>query len=328
MGHATKSHPENGRFPSLRDVFRAKRVISRFLPRTPLLHSKSLSSDLGFDVYLKYECVLPTRAFKVRGMVYYVNVMGDRIRKGIVVASTGNFAQAAAYAASLAGLRSVIVMPHGVPENKVEAVRALGGEVVFHGNVFDESLDYAIEYSKKHDMTFVHSANEPLLFAGVGTMHLEVLEDLPDVSVVLNPIGGGSGACGAVIVYKAADPSIRVIGVQAEGASSFHQSLRSGRLVSTGRADTIAEGLATSRAYELPFEILRGRIDDVILVSDGEMVRAIRELYRRERILAEPAGAASLAAAMRIRGALEGEKVVLMVTGCNLRTDLLREVLG
>jgi len=197
---------------------------------------------------------------------------------------------------------------------------------VFYGNVFDESLDYAIEYSKKHGLTFVHSANEPLLFAGVGTMHLEVLEDLPDVDAVINPIGGGSGACGAVIVYKAADPSIKVIGVQAEGASSVYNSLKSGKLVSTGRADTIAEGIATSRAYELPFEVLRGRIDDVILVSDDEIMHAIRALYD-ERILAEPAGAASLAAAMKIKDRLKGMKVVMMVTGGNVRTELLRKIL-
>ena len=313
--------------PGLRDVYRARRVVERVLGRTPLLYSRPLSRLLGAEVYLKYECVLPTRAFKVRGMVYYVHARGD-LGEGVVVASTGNFAQAAAYAAGLAGVRCVVVMPEGVSRVKVEAVKALGGEVVFHGRVFDEALDYARWYAEREGLTFVHSVNEPLLYAGVGTMHLEVLEDLPDVEVVINPIGGGSGAGSAVIVYKTVDPSIRVVGVQAEGAPSVYLSLKRGELVATGRADTRAEGLATSRTYELAFKILHGRIDDVVLVSDGEMLEAARMLYEAERIIPELAGAAPLAAALKLREGLRGRRVVLMVTGCNVDGETLSAIAG
>ncbi|MGC8609223.1 MAG: threonine ammonia-lyase, partial [Thermoplasmata archaeon] len=250
---------------TLRDVIQAEKVISKFLPRTPLVYSRSISETLGNEVYFKLENTLPTRAFKVRGMVYYVNV--KQVEKGIVVASTGNFAQAAAYSANLIGKKATIVMPQGVSENKVESVKRLGGDVIFHGKLFDESLEYAEKLARDQNLNFVHSVNEPALYPGVGTMHLEVLEDLPDVDVVINPIGGGSGAGSAVIVYKSADPGIKVIGVQAEGASSVYESLKQGKIVNTGKANTLAEGIATSKTYDLAFDIMNGKIDDVVKVS-------------------------------------------------------------
>jgi threonine dehydratase len=287
----------------------------------------SCQGSWGFDVYLKLETLQLTRAFKVRGGLYYALVRKDEAQKrGLVAASTGNHAQSVAYAGKVIGARVVIVMPNGVSRVKVEAVRDLGAEVIFHGNLFDEALDYAMKLAERESMLFVHSTNEPLLYHGVGTMHLEVIEDLPDVDVVINPIGGGSGASSAVVVYKSIDTSIRVIGVQAEGAPSVYLSLREGKLVSTGYARTIAEGLATARAYELPFSILRGRIDDVILVSDDDMLRAIKELLTKAGQVAEPAGAAALAAAMRLRGQLAGKKVVVMVTGGNIDPRLLAKV--
>ncbi|MGC8543259.1 MAG: threonine ammonia-lyase [Vulcanisaeta sp.] len=313
---------------TLRDVYRAKRMISNYLPRTPLIYSRQLSRKLGFDVYLKLENLQPIRAFKVRGGLYYALVKKDEAqRKGLVTASTGNHAQSIAYAGKTIGARVIIVMPNGVSRVKVEAVKDLGAEVVFHGNVFDEALDYAMKLAEREGMLFVHSINEPLLYPGVGTMHLEVLEDLPDVDVVINPIGGGSGASSAVIVYKSVDPSIRVIGVQAEGAPSVYLSLREGRLVSTGYAKTVAEGLATARAYELPFSILRGKIDDVVLVSDDEMLRAIKELLISAGQVAEPAGAAALAAAIKLREQLIGKRVVIMVTGGNIDPEFLKSIL-
>ncbi len=303
-------------------------MISNYLPRTPLIYSRQLSRKLGFDVYLKLENLQPIRAFKVRGGLYYALVKKDEAqRKGLVTASTGNHAQSIAYAGKTIGARVIIVMPNGVSRVKVEAVRDLGAEVVFHGNVFDETLDYAMKLAEREGMLFVHSINEPLLYPGVGTMHLEVLEDLPDVDVVINPIGGGSGASSAVIVYKSVDPSIRVIGVQAEGAPSVYLSLKEGRLVSTGYAKTVAEGLATARAYELPFSILRGKIDDVVLVSDDEMLRAIKELLISAGQVAEPAGAAALAAAIKLREQLIGKRVVIMVTGGNIDPEFLKSIL-
>ncbi|WP_069807182.1 threonine ammonia-lyase [Vulcanisaeta thermophila] len=313
---------------NLSDVYRARKVIGPYLPRTPLFYSRALSNMLGFNVYLKLENLQPTRAFKVRGGVYFALIKRDEaIRKGLIAASTGNHAQSVAYAAKLIGARAVIVMPHGISQVKVDALRDLGAEVIFHGNVFDEALDYAMELSRREGLLFVHSVNEPLLYPGVGTMHLEVIEDLPDVDVVINPIGGGSGAASAVVVYKTVNPGIKVIGVQAEGAPSVYLSLKENRLISTGYARTIAEGLATSRTYEYSFNILRGRIDDVVLVSDDEMLRAIKILLETTGQVAEPAGAAALAAAIKLRSELMGKKVVVMVTGGNIDPSLLSKIM-
>lgn len=313
--------------PTLADVYKARRVVSRYLPRTPLIHSRSLSRVLGFDVYLKLENLMPIGAFKVRGGVYYAHVKGDEARaRGLITASTGNHGLSIAYAGQLVGAPVTVVMPHGVPSVKVEALRELGAQVLFHGGVYEEAREYAERLAEEKGMLYVHAVNEPLLYAGVATMHLENLEDLPDVDVIVNPIGGGSGASGAVIVAKSIKPSVKVYGVQAEGACSFYLSWREGRLVSTGRADTIAEGLATSRAYELPFTILKDRIDDIVLVSDDDIKAAMKLLLEYAHQVAEPAGAAALAAACRVRDRLRGRKVIVMVTGGNVSPELLREV--
>lgn len=313
----------------LRNVYRARRAIAPYIRRTPLVYSRRLSRILGFDVYLKLENMQVTRAFKVRGGVYYALTRRDEaVKRGLVTASTGNHAQSIAYAGGLVGARTVIVMPYGVPEEKVEAVKDLGAEIVFHGSVFEEAREYAEELARREGMLYVHPINEPLLYLGVATMHLEVMEDLPEVDVVINPIGGGSGVSGAVIVYKSSDPSIRVIGVQAEGARSFYLSWKTGRIVSTGRADTVAEGLATASAYELPLAFLRGKLDDVVLVSDEEILGAVRMLLEHERIVAEPSGAAALAAAHKMRDELRGKKVVVMVTGGNISGELLSRILA
>ncbi|MEM1629068.1 MAG: threonine/serine dehydratase [Desulfurococcaceae archaeon] len=314
---------------SLRDVYLARRRIARFIRRTPLIYSKRFSKILGCDVYLKLENMQVTRAFKVRGGVNYVLSKEDEARRhGLITASTGNHAQSIAYAGSLVGARVVIVMPHNVPEIKVNAVKELGAEIVFHGDIFDEALDYAMELSRKQGLLFVHSVNEPLLYPGVGTMHLEVVEDLPDVDIVINPIGGGSGASSAVVVYKTIDPGISVIGVQAEGAPSMYMSLMEKKPVSTGYAKTIAEGLAVSRTYEYPFNILRDRINDVVLVNDNEILRAVKLLVELEGQVTEPAGAASVAAAFKLKDRLQNKNVVLMITGGNIDPSLLRNLMS
>ncbi len=313
----------------LRDAFKARSVISKYLPRTPLIRSRRISEALGCDIYLKLENLQPTKAFKVRGGVYFAMLKRDEaLRRGLIAASTGNHGQSVAFAGKLIGAEVIIVMPKNVPEVKVKALRDLGAEVIFHGEVYEQASEFAEKLARERGYLFVHGVNEPTLYAGVATMHLENLEDLPDVDVIINPVGGGSGAVGAVTVAKAADPSIEVIGVQAEGAQSFYLSWRSGELISTGKADTIAEGLATSKAYELPLSILRGRLDDVVLVSDEEIKLAMRMLLEMEGQVAEPSGAAALAAAIKIRRRLFGRKVIVMVTGGNIEPKLLREIIG
>jgi threonine dehydratase len=316
------------RLPELKDVMMARRTISRYLKPTPLIYSKLLSRTLGCDAYVKLENLQPTMAFKVRGGVYYMSEMKEEaLRRGVITASTGNHAQSVAYAGALFGVSVKIVMPKGVPQLKVDATKNLGAEVIIHGAYYDEANDYAQKLSAEKGYLYIHGINEVLLYPGVATMHLEVIEDLPDVDVVFNPIGGGSGVSGACIVYKTINPAIKVIGVQAAGAPAFYESWKSGSPKATQGVNTQAEGLATGRGYELPLSILRGKLDDVVLVEDNEMLQAVNLLFNTTRQIAELAGAASTAAAVKIKEQLAGKKVVLMLTGGNISAQTLSRVL-
>jgi threonine dehydratase len=322
------SRPEQLTIPQLGDVYAARKVVNRYLKPTPLIYSRRLSDLLGCQVYLKLENLQPTRAFKVRGGIHYMHRMKDQATKrGVIGASTGNHAQSIAYAGSLFGVTVKIVMPHGVSRLKNEAVRDLGAEVITHGSYYEEAREYAEKLASEKGYLYVHGINEPLLYEGVGTMHLEIVEEQPDIDVVINPIGGGSGACAACIVYKAVDPRIKVIGVQAEGAPALYQSWKSGTIVSTGGVKTAAEGLAAGQAYELPLRILRERLDDMVLVSDDEMKQAVRNILYATGQVAELAGAASTAAALKIKDKLNGKKVALLLTGGNIERDQLLQIL-
>jgi threonine dehydratase len=245
---------------------------------------------------------------------------------GVITASTGNHAQSIAYAGSLFGVKVWIAMPKGVPELKAQAVRDLGAEIITYGNYYDEAREYAEQLASKKGYLYVHPSNELLLHEGVATMHLETIEEQPDVDIVVNPIGGGSGASGACIVYKTINPDIKVIGVQAEGAPAFYKSWKEGAITRT-EVKTAAEGLATGQAYELPFRILRKRLDDVILVSDEAMREAVKTIFLATGQVAELSGAASTAAAFKIKDRLKGKKVALVVTGGNIEAKPLANIL-
>ncbi len=246
---------------------------------------------------------------------------------GVITASTGNHAQSIAYAGSLFGVDVRIVMPEGVPQIKTEAIKDLGAEVIFHGSYYEEAREYAERLASERGFLHVHGINEPLLYEGVGTMHIEVFEELPDVDLVVNPIGGGSGASAACIVYKSLDPRIKVIGVQAEGAPAFYNSWKKGTMSSTNGVKTAAEGLATSRAYELPLGILREKLNDIVLVNDQEMKDAVKAILHATGQVAELSGAASTAAAIKIKKQLAGSKVVLLLTGGNIQDQQLARIL-
>lgn len=317
------------RIPQLKDVYAARKVISRYLKPTPLIFSRGLSNLLGCQVYLKLENLQPTRAFKVRGGVYYMEKMKQQaLSRGVIAASTGNHAQSIAYAGSLHGIQVKIVMPTGVPGLKIDAVRDLGAEVIIHGSYYEEAREHAEHLASEKNYLYVHASNEPLLHEGVATMHLEILEEQPDIDIVINPIGGGSGASGACIVYKTLDPRIKVIGVQAEGAPAFYRSWKDGALRQTDGVKTAAEGLATAQTYELPLTIIREKIDDIILVSDEEMKQAVKNIFLTTGQVAELSGAASTAAAFKIKDRLTGKNVVLMVTGGNIQPNQLASILG
>jgi len=319
---------EHYRVPELKDVYAARDVVSRHLKSTPLIFSRQLSRVLGCQVYLKLENLQPTRAFKVRGGVNYMERMKDQAaRRGVITASTGNHAQSIAYAGSLYGAEVKIVMPRGVPRLKIEAVRDLGAEAIEQGSYYEEARRYAEKLASEKGYLYVHGINEPLLYEGVGTMHLEIAEELPDVDVVINPIGGGSGAASACIVYKGLSPRIRIIGVQAEGAQALYLSWKKGEIVSTNGIKTAAEGLAAGQAYELPLKIFLEKLDDIVLVTDDEMRQAVRSIFQSTGQVAELAGAASTAAAFKIKDQLANKKVVFLLTGGNIEPSELAEIL-
>ncbi|MCS7133669.1 MAG: pyridoxal-phosphate dependent enzyme [Candidatus Caldarchaeum sp.] len=312
---------------TLRDVYRARQRISKYIRPTPLVYSKRISKELDADVYFKLENTNPTNSFKVRGGVYFISVMRDRLR-GVVTASMGNHAQSMAYAGSVFGVDVAVVMPSWVSHIKKEAVEEMGAKVITYGSYYDEAATYARHYAEENGLSYVDAINEEKLYPGVATMHLEVVEELPDLEVFINPLGGGSGAIGAVTVYKTVNRAVRVYAVQAEGAPAFYLSMKKGELSSTDGVKTAAEGLAVAKAYETPFNCLRNRIDDVLLVSDEEMEKAVVRIFQSVRQVAELAGAASTAAAYRYAHLVKGRKVVLNVTGGNIDHTKFAEILS
>jgi threonine dehydratase len=315
--------------PTLADVYQARRFIAPYLPPTPFQHSEALSARLGCEAWVKYENLQPIRAFKVRGGVNLVGRLAPEERaRGLVTASTGNHGQSIAYAGRLFGAPVVIGVPERSNPLKVAAMRALGAEVVETGVDFDAARAWVERTAAERGMRYVHSANEPLLLSGVATMSLEMMEQEPDLEVVLAPIGAGSGACGHCIVGKEINPRLEVIGVQAEGAPSVWRAFHQGDRTPLERSDTFAEGLATRVSFDLPLRILKDRLDDLVLVSDDEMRAAMVTLIETTRQIAEGAGAAPTAAALKLRDRLRGRKVGIVLSGGNVTLDGLREVLA
>jgi threonine dehydratase len=313
---------------TLDDVYAAQKTISTYLPKTPLIHSLSLSRMLGCTAYVKLENTLPTGAFKVRGGINLIaNLTEAEKRRGVIAASTGNHAQSIAYAAQLFGVKAVVGMPVGANPDKVEATRSFGAHVEMHGKDFDEARRWVEKEAKLKGYRYIHSANEPMLIAGVGTLHLEIMQELPEVDDIIVPIGGGSGAAAACIVAKTLNPNVKVIGVQAEKAPAVYLSWKNGKLSGTKSAETFAEGLATRVAFKMTFGIICRMIDDIVLVSEEEMRRAIMILLETTHQLAEGAGVASTAAALKLREQLKCKKVALALTGGNLTLKNLRTIL-
>jgi threonine dehydratase len=312
---------------TLADVLDARRRIAPYLRATPLFPYAGLDELVGTEVWVKHENHQPVGAFKVRGGVNLVSQLSqDERARGLIAASTGNHGQSIAYAARLFGVRAIICVPEDANPVKLESIRALGAEIVVHGRDYDAARERCEELARTHGYRYVHSGNEPLLIAGVATEALEIVEDRPDVDVVIVPIGGGSGAAGACVVAKAMGRAIEVIGVQSSSAPAAFRSWEGRRLVDDQNT-TMAEGLATRTSFELPQRILWELLDDFVLVDDDDLRRATLAMIERTRNLVEPAGAAPLAAALRLRERLRGRRVALVASGGNISPRQLRELL-
>jgi threonine dehydratase len=313
---------------SLRDVYAARRVVYRTLRPTPLLRHPLLNQETGLDVYVKHENHNPTSAFKIRGGLNLVGSLDADERRGVITASTGNHGQSIAMACQREGVPCTVVVPEGNNPDKNAAIRAYGATVVEVGRDFDAAREYVERVVAERGLRYVHSANEPLLIAGVATYALELFEELPQVEVVLVPIGGGSGACGCALVRSWLGSGARVIGVQASGADAFTRSWRTGERLTGDVAATFAEGIATRWTFDLTFEILREHLDDIVTLDEEELREGIRLALRTTHNLAEGAGAAALAAALKLRGQLAGKIVACVMSGGNITNEVLRQVLG
>jgi threonine dehydratase len=309
-------------------VLAARGRIAPHLAPTPLYSYGALDDLLGTRVFVKHENHLPVGAFKVRGGINLVSQLDAAERsRGVISASTGNHGQSIAYAARIFGVRATICVPEGANPAKVASIRGLGAALEVYGRDYDEAREHAELLAAERGLRYIHSGNEPLLIAGVATLTLELLESEPRLDTLIVPIGGGSGAAGACIAGKAINPSLEVVGVQAESAPAAYRSWRAGRLLED-RMETFAEGLATRTAFELPQQILRAQLDDFVLVTEDELRAAMRLHLEATRNLVEAAGAAPLAAALRLRDRLAGRRVGLVASGGNVTLDQLRAVLG
>ena len=314
--------------PTIRDVYRARQTIAPYFERTPLHYSIGLSELLNAEVYIKHEEHLPLGAFKSRGGINLLsNLTPEEKQRGLITSSTGNHGQSIASAGREFGVRVLIGLPENANPVKVAAMRSLGAELIFQGETFDDAREHCERLALEEGYRYVHAVNEPLLIAGVGTAALEIIEDLPDIDIMILPLGGGSGISGACVVAKAVDPSIEVYAVQSESAPAAYLSWKQGEIVEAA-TETFAEGIATKAGYELPQRIMAEMLDDFFLVSDDDIRRAIGILVEKAHTLAEPAGATALAGAVRHAERLRGKKVSITVSGANITAERLAEALS
>lgn len=313
---------------TLVEVLEARRVIAPYLNPTPLYSYAGLHHLLGTTAFVKHENHQPVGAFKVRGGVTFMSKLSAEVRShGVITASTGNHGQAIAYASRLFGVAATVVVPQGANPMKVEAIRAMGANLVFHGENFEAARHFAEAHARETGGRFISSGDEPWLIAGAGTITLEIIAALPEVGTIIVPVGGGSGAAGCCIVAKTINPQIRVIGVQAEKAPAVYLSWKSrGRV--EARIETFAEGLATAAPFDLPLAIMLEHLDDFVLVSEEELRQALRLLIEHTRNLPEAAAAAPLAAALKIKATLAPRPLVLVMSGGNLTLQQLQQVLA
>ena len=309
------------------DVMQARERIYRYLRPTLLNEWPLLKKQLGFRYLLKHENHQPTGAFKVRGGINLVSRLpAEQKQRGIISCTTGNHGQSLAYAARQFGVGCTLVVPERNNPGKIRSMRALGADLIEHGKDFDEAKLHCEKLTEERGLRYVHSANEPMLIAGVGTMADEIFDREPAPDVIIVPVGLGSGICGTAVVAAKRNPGTQVIGVQSTGAPAVTESFKTGRIVQYDSLDTIAEGLATRVPAQMTLDIMRRLVHDMVLVTNDELKQAMAWLLETTHNLAEPAGAAATAAAWKLRDKFKGKTVVGVLSGGNCDLQLLAEV--
>jgi len=310
----------------LADVQAAARVVQPQVIHTPMKRSTTLSNDLGCDFHLKLENFQRTGSFKVRGALWKIHNLGQEAKNGVVAASAGNHAQGVAYAATAAGLRSTLFMPEDATLAKVEATKGYGASVQLVGRDYQEAFEHATAFQKKTGAAFVHAFDDPFIMAGQGTLGLEVAQDLPNLDTVIVPIGGGGLISGVATAIKGLHPDVRVIGVQAQGASTVAPSLAKGRVVPLDSVDTMADGIACRTLGSLTFDVIKERVDEVVTVNESEIASSVLWLLERAKVVVEGAGAVSLAAAVTGKIELTGTTCAVM-SGGNIDMTLVNRII-
>ena len=313
--------------PTYDEILAANALRGNEIKKTPLIHSSIFSDLTGSDVYLKAEFRQKTGSFKIRGAYFKIKSLSDEEKKyGVVAASAGNHAQGVAFASSLEKIPCTIVMPKNASPAKVAATRGYGAKVILEGINYDESSSKAKEIAKETGATMIHAFDDPMVIAAQGVIGLEILEDLADVDEIYLPIGGGGLAAGVLIAIKEKNPQIKVIGVQSKSFPSMHDSFKQGSITASGGGErTIADGISVKIPGQLTFLIIKELIDEIVLVDDVEITKAMFLLMERMKFVVEPAGAASLAYLISKKPAV-GKKVVAVLAGGNVDMYLLGQI--
>ena len=312
--------------PTYDEIVKANSMRGDDIKKTPLIHSPTFSDLTNSDIYLKAEFRQRTGSFKIRGAYFKIKLLSDDEKKhGVVAASAGNHAQGVAFASSLEKIPCTIVMPKNASPAKVAATRGYGAKVVLEGINYDESSAKAKEISKQTGATMIHAFDDPQVIAAQGVIGLEILEQLPDVDEVYLPIGGGGLAAGTLIAIKEKNPNIKIVGVQSKSFPSMYESVKHGSLIESGGGKTIADGISVKMPGKLTFDIIKELIDEIVLVDDTEITKAMFLLMERMKFVVEPAGAASLAYLISKKPS-PGKKVVAVLAGGNIDMYLLGQI--
>lgn len=311
---------------NITEVFRAAEVLSTVARHPKLIGVTKINPDA--QIYLKPENLQYTGSFKLRGAYYKISQLSDEEKaRGVIACSAGNHAQGVALGAAHNGIKATICLPAGAPISKIEATKALGAEVVMVPGVYDDAYRRALELQKEHGYTLVHPFDDPLVIAGQGTIGLEIIEEMPDVDAVIVPVGGGGLISGVAFTIKTIKPNVKIYGVQAEGAPSMVKSLVDNQRTKLDAVSTIADGIAVKEPGENTFELCRKYVDEIVTVTDDEVAAAILTLIEQQKLVAEGAGAVSVAAAMFNKVPVKGKKVVCLVSGGNIDVTSLNRVI-
>jgi len=311
----------------LEAFIKAKEKLSKVLLETHLIYSPIFSKESGNKVFIKPENLQKTGSFKIRGAYNKISNLTDAEKKrGVIASSAGNHAQGVAYGAKESGIKAVIVMPKSTPLIKVESTKQYGAEVILHGDVYDDAYKKAKELEEKEGYVFVHPFNDEDVLDGQGTIALEILEELPETDIILVPIGGGGLISGIACAAKILKPEIKIIGVEPEGAASAYEAIKENKVVELKEANTIADGTAVKKIGDLNFEYIKKYVDEIITVSDYELMEAFLLLVEKHKIIAENSGILSIAATKKLKE--KDKKVVSVISGGNIDVLMISSMIN